>query len=236
MNTRAASIIASLALGAVAGAQVDTFDAYPANMQLDGVNGWRAWDANPAAGAGLSSLYARSGSSSLDIIGSSAGNVSDMVRTYDATSGRWSVTAWQYIPSTTTGADAYFIVLDTYSDLGPKHWATQVRFDLANNTVSDDLYGSFGNLPLVRDRWTPIRVDIDLDANTQVVSYDNQQLFSAPWLRYGGGQAAVAAIDLYGGSSSHVYYDDVGFASLPAPGPAALAGIAGLFFLRRARN
>lgn len=233
------SIICTIALAGacqIASAQSLMFDEYAPGTALHGVDGWLGWDNDAASGAATSALFAHSGSSSVAIRGSASGASSDLVHEYNLTSGQWQFTAWQYIPSGATG-DTYFILMDTYAAGGAKHWATQLRFDLSNDTVQDNLFGSFGNLPVVRDQWVPIRVDIDLGANSQAIWYNDQHLTTVAWNRYGGGAARLQAVDLYGSSTTTVYYDDVGVAALPTPGSVSLAtvGIAASVLRRRAR-
>lgn len=231
-----ACLIAVAGAGQIAAAQTLMFEEYAPGTQLHGVDGWKGWDNDAASGAATSALFAHSGSSSVAIRGSASGAISDLVREYDITSGQVQFTAWQYIPSGARG-DTYFILMDTYAAEGPKHWATQLRFHLTANKVQDTLPGSTGHLPIVRDQWVPIRVDIDLAANSQSVWYNNQHLTTVPWSRYSGGAMRLQAVDLYGSTTSTVYYDDVGVAALPSPGTVSLASAGfGVAVLRRRRR
>ena len=124
--------------------------------------------------------------------------------------------------------------MNTYVDGGAKNWSTQVRFDLNRNTVYDDLGGGSNVLPLIRDQWVPITVDIDLDNNTQVISYNSQTLFKGAWTRMGGATLSLAAVNLYGSSASHTYYDDVSLIQIPAP--ASVAAIGGVMVFTRRRR
>ena len=134
----------------------------------------------------------------------------DNVHLYTPTSGQWTYTVWQYIPSSSTGSGAYFILMNTYVSGGAKAWSTQVYFDLNSNILYDNLSGGItGNiLGIVRDQWIPIVVNMDLTAGTQTFTYNNQLLFTGSWNRQGGA-LAFAAVDLYGNGASHVYYDDI---------------------------
>ncbi len=184
---------------------VEGFQGYAPGTALNNVGGWRLWDNNPAVVAYTTNTLARNGGLSCDILAPS-----DVVHIYTPTSGRWLYTAWQYIPSSTTGTDTYFILMNTYNANGAKYWSTQVRFVLGSNQLYDNLVGGVtGNvLTIVRDAWVLISVDIDLDAGTQTVRYNDQLLYTASWNRLGGVRA-FAAVDLYGSSASHVYYDDI---------------------------
>lgn len=220
----------------LAAAQTLMFDEYAPGTQLHGVDGWRAWDGNAANGAVTSALFARSGTSSLAIQGRASGRISDLVQTYNLSSTHLVFTAWQYIPSSLTSGDSYFILMDRYNEGGAKHWATQLQFNLASNTVRDNLYGSFGNGTIVRDRWVPIEVDINLALNQQSVYYNGLHVFSSAWNRYSGGQLSLAAVDLYGSSGGTVFYDDVGVAAAPTPGAATLGACASLLMLGSRRR
>lgn len=185
---------------------LESFENYSITNSLSDVGGWVLWDNNSAVTAYPSATFARSGTQSVDIL-----QTTDLVHSYAISSGTWTISAYQYIPSTTTGTDHYFILMNTYQAGGTKYWSTQVRFLLTNNTVSDDLPGGQGTITprtLVRDQWVPIVVTIDLEANTQTFTYNGESVLTGPWVRYGG-TTDIAAIDLYGSSASHVYYDDL---------------------------
>ena len=197
-----AGLIAAM-IALVAGEFSDDFNSYPNRHQLHGVNGWRGWANNSAAGAQTTVSFRRSNAKSVDIT-----STSNLVQPLTATSGKWQVTAWQYIPSSTTGANTYFTLLNTYSDSGTKNWSTQLYFNLTSNLVQDNLSGSVGSVAIVRNQWIPIVVDIDLGSNTQSIYYNSTLVGTVAWNRTGGA-AALAALNLRGGAASHVYYDDI---------------------------
>lgn len=183
----------------------DGFEGYTTGTSLNGLGGWTGWD-NSAGAAGWSyGTLARSGAKSQDVR-----NTSDSVRTFNYTSGKWTFTVWQYIPSTVTGSDTYFILMNTYAAGGSKGWSTQIHFVFSNNTVADNMQGGVtgSTRTLVRNQWVPISVDIDLDAGTQTAKYNGQVLFTGSWNRQGGSKR-LAAVDLYGSTANHVYYDDM---------------------------
>lgn len=183
----------------------DGFEGYTLGQSLNGLGGWTGWD-NAAAAAGWSTAtVARTGSRSQEIR-----TTTDSVRTFNYTSGKWTFTIWQFIPTNATGADTYFILMNQYVAGGAKQWATQIRFQLSNNTVYDNITGGVtgSTRTLVRNQWVPISIDIDLDAGTQTAKYNGQVLFSASWMRRGGPKA-LAAVDLYGSTANLVYYDDL---------------------------
>lgn len=191
------------------GAWAEDFDSYALGSQLHGSGGWKGWNNNPAFGALVSDVEARSSPHSVAILGSS-----DLVHEYSGhTSGQWVYTAWQYIPSSYTG-QGYFILLNTYNDGGAKSWSVQVYFRGSSDIVHSDFDGS--QLALIRGRWVEIRIEIDLDADRQTFYYDDQVLYQDKvWSTgvSGSGATTIEAVDLYAGGSSTIYYDDLSLKS-----------------------
>ena len=194
----------------------ENFDSYGTGSQVVGQGGWTGWDNNPAFGAFTSSAQAQSVPNAVDISGAS-----DLVQEYSGyTSGQWVYTAYQYIPSSLSGT-SYFIMLNTYNPGGPNNWSTQVRFDSGTGLVANDGV-SGGTLSLVTNQWVEIRVEIDLDVNTQDFYYNNQLLYSGTWTEEnsGGGILNIAAVDLYANGATSVYYDDMSLGNSAGAGTA----------------
>jgi subtilisin family serine protease len=183
----------------------EDFDSYATGQNLHGVNGWKGWDNNPAFTAFTSDTQARSTSNSVEIEGNN-----DPVREFDGiAAGQWTFTTWQYIPSSMTG-ESYFIMLNTYNDNGTKSWSVQVNFNGTTNLVTNT--GASGQtLPLVTDQWVEIRVEIDLNSDTQSFYYDDQLLYTGSWTTEvnPGGVLSIGAVNLYANNASAVYYDDM---------------------------
>lgn len=194
---------------------IDHFDTYVTGSQMHLQGGWKGWDSSPAAGALTSSTQARSPVNSVDVL---AGT--DLVHEYTGyTTGTWTYTAWQYIPTGMTG-NQYFILLNTYADGGPNNWSTQVCFNSTAGTVVDDIPGdcsTAGTVNIVFDQWVELRVVIDLDANTQTFFYNGQLVYSDTWTEHisGGGVANIAAVDLFANGSTSVFYDDISLSNMP---------------------
>jgi N-acetylneuraminic acid mutarotase len=190
----------------------ENFDSYANDSQMHGQGGWKGWFNDPAAGAFVRDDQAHSAPHSVEIAGAS-----DLVHEYSGyTTGSWTYTAWQYIPASLTG-QTYFILLNSYDDAGSNlNWSLEMQFDSTTDTVyNDGLAG--GTLPMIYDQWVEIRVEIDLDADTQTVFYGGDLLFTGSWTEgmSGSGALNIAAVDLYAGSgASAIYYDDI---SLAAP-------------------
>jgi hypothetical protein len=182
---------------------MDDFDAYVAGTGLIGQGGWEGWDNSPAADALVSTMYSHSAPNSAQIL-----PTSDLIHQFSGyTSNIWVFTAWQYIPSSFVG-QSYFLLLNTYNHGGPYNWSCQVMFD-AVGVVQSDPEGA--TLPLIRDQWVELRVEIDLDTDVQTFYYGGQMLYQKSWIDgvSGGGVLNIACVDLYGNNADFIYYDDV---------------------------
>jgi uncharacterized repeat protein (TIGR01451 family) len=184
----------------------DDFDSYATGSQLHGQGGWKGWFNDPGAGALTSDAQAHSTPNSAAILGAS-----DLVREYSGyTSGKWVYTVWQFVPTNFNG-QSYFILLNTYNEAGSGlNWSVQVMFDSASNLVTNT--GASGGVrPLLKDQWVELKLEIDLDADTQSFYYDGELLYSGTWTNEvsGGGALNIGAVDLFANSASIVYYDDL---------------------------
>lgn len=211
---------ALLALAAPAAAQwSDNFDSYPANIVLDNVGGWFGWDNAPAVAGTVVRTRSRSAPNSL-LVGATTDAVHPQL---GLTSGRWTLTAWQYIPTGGLTANVYFILNNVYSHGGPYTWATQLNCSSTTATVTDDLRTGTPQ-PIVFDQWVEYRLEIDLGANT-VVNYYNGAQVSAGVYNIRGGPVAIENLNLYsaGGTCN---WDDIRVAFAPrdlqAPAPTRM--------------
>jgi hypothetical protein len=184
----------------------DDFDSYPTDFSLHGTGGWKGWSNNPAATAYTRDEFSVSPPNSVEVTGPT-----DLVHEYSGyTTGQWVYSLMQYIPTSFVG-QTYFILLNQYDDAGANlNWSTEVIFDSALNLVGNDGPAG-GTLPMIRGQWVEIRVEIDLDANTQSFYYGGSLLFSDSWTEgmSGGGILDIAAVDLYANGASPVYYDNI---------------------------
>jgi PEP-CTERM motif len=200
----------------------ENFDSYAAGSQMHGQGGWKGWDNSLAAGALVSNAFAVSSPNSVAIAGDS-----DLVHEWTGlTTGRYEVSAMQYIPSGAT-ATTYFILLNIYNDGGPYNWSVQATFNLDTDTLTDDFAPDpKPTLPIVRDQWVKIAADIDLDADTVNFYYNNTLLSTHAWKTGGESVSEIKAIDLYAGNSpaTMAYYDDVVIQAIPEPSVLCLLG------------
>jgi len=199
----------------------DNFDSYETGSPLHGQGGWEAWDDNPATTPYVSDAQSRSSPNSVDIAWFN-GNSADIVQQFtDVNSGNWRLMAWQYVPSDMVG-QSDLILMNTYSHGGTHNlqdWSLQIAVSASAGNIWD-LDNTADSLPLIKDEWVLIRIEIDFEANIQEVYYGGELLLTKSWTDgvTPGGAKNFAAIDLYADTvtSSSVYYDDM---SLEIPQP-----------------
>jgi hypothetical protein len=206
----------------------ENFDSYANGSQIIGQGGWVGWDNDPTVGAVVSSLYSESAPNSIRIFGTSSSSYTDLVRQFSGyTSGRWQLSASQYIPTASIGK-TYVILPNNYNHNGPYNWTVQTSFDLGPaNVAVDDFWGGSA-VPILRDRWVDLVYDIDLTANT-VSAYYNGTLFSTHvWQTGADGLNEISAIDLYS-DAGPAFYDNIRLVAIPEPGAVSLLTAFGLF-------
>lgn len=205
---------------------IDQLDQYVAGSDLLGQGGWEGWDNVPTVGGLITNTTSRSPDNSLQVV-----NATDLIHQYSGyTSGKWTYTAWMYIPNTyapTATEYQYFLMQNEYNHGGPYQWSVQMTFR-DDGMVHADLGGgtNITAMPYVIDEWAKITVDIDLD-NDWCQLYYNGVLLDDPALAdhpllgggyswtagiFGGGSGLmnIASVDLYAGNcATPVYWDDL---------------------------
>ncbi len=206
----------------------DTFDSDPLGSAC-GVSGWQPW-LNGSSGCGtITAEQARGAGNSMKIAGSPpnpSGKADDAVYVTDLASGAWTITAHILVPTSSHGR-AFVNLLNTYPlNL---NWSTDIAIDADTGLVQD--IGNPGGtpVPLVRNQWVELRIDVDLDGDTVSAFYDNQQfIFSRSWSNgdSGNGQKRLQALDIYSGEPvgiTTMYVDDVSIRAVCSPGNACPA-------------
>ena len=198
----------------------DNFDSYVPGSVIAGQGNWENWFLG-ATDAFVSSAQSNSPGNSLEM-----NPISDVVQQFSgANSGEWIARAMTYVPSSATGQQL-FILLNAYNNNGDtslSNWSTQILLDCDTNLVSDfDQGAASPTLPLTRGQWVQLRVEIDLDSNTQTVFYNNAMLLTESWTEGvpgSGGALNIACLDLFSNGGSQMWYDDV---ALLEGGPVAI--------------
>ena len=190
----------------------EDFDSYTNGQSLQGVNGWKGWDNTSANAALVSNAYASNGSNSVAIspTGALGTGPSDLVHEYSTPgTGLFIYSADTYVPFDSIGTGVqYFILLNVYNDgaEAPKNWALQ---QLLSTDESLAYVVDLGiQADLLYDEWVTIRVEIDLDNNTQSLWYGDTELFTAQtWAS--GGAVEIGAVDLWNNNAGVMYYDNM---------------------------
>lgn len=221
------SVFAVVGMATTASAQYfDGFESYALGALNAG--GWDGWDGSAAARGSVTNAFAHSGNQSIEISGGA-----DAVHPFSGqfTSGQWTMTAWMLLFRNDHTTDTFFIVNNRYTHGGPYTWTIELQFDTATGRVLDDFRPEDVVL-IAYDRWAEIRIEFDLDNDTQTTFYDGIFLSTGTMTRSAGDPLVIANIDLFTlGATS--YYDDIGI--VPAPGAMGLLAVSAGLFLRRRR-
>jgi len=194
---------------------VDDFEGYLPTTGLEGQGGWEGWDAVMTTSTSVSTMFASSGSNSIEV----AAGADTIHQFAGVDAGVWTLTAQQYIPSGGQGI-SYFIVMNQYNHSGPYQWSIQIGFNHNTGMLQCDCGGTTQILsPIVFDQWVELRAEIDLDLDYVEIFYDNVLINGYIWSSgtFGNSSYAtrsIAAIDLYPDTPgnplvSSVWYDDI---------------------------
>lgn len=186
-------------------ALIENFDAYPSGSTIVPQGGWEPWDGDPTVQFGtVTAAQSLSPPNSLEI-----DQTDDIVHRFSGlTSGQWVLEVHQYIPAGLSGQQ-FVILLNTYTSAADANWSTQLVADSATGMVSD--FNGTGSTPIIFNQWVTIKVEVDLDADHQVVSYDGNVVIDDTWSGHipPAGAVEIAALDLFSNGATRVFYDDI---------------------------
>lgn len=185
----------------------DDFDSYANGSGLHGQGGWECWDNDIAFDAYVTDAQSQSSPHSVSII-----PTSDIVQIFSENSGEWIMTASHYIPSSSTGQQ-YFIMCNTYPALYSEDWSLQLHFDSDADNMTIEWEGTVVT-PIIFDQWVEVKIEIDLNTDTQSIYYNGNFVESVNWSS--GGAVAIACLDLFSDGGSTIYWDDCSLVSAGA--------------------
>ena len=176
----------------------ENFDSYAAGSGLSGQGGWFPWGDTPAGEAYVTTDMARSAPNSLDAI-----PTADMVHEFNVMSGTPEISAWNYIPTGSTG-DQFFILLSVYMG-NDSEWTLQLKFACDDSQLI--VTEGTAIVPIVYDQWVEVKVEIDLAANMQKIYYNGVLIDTIAWSPTSIYQ--FGALDLFSDGGSSIYWDDI---------------------------
>ena len=183
----------------------ENFDSYSAPSEIIGQGGWAGWNNDSRVGADVVSTNSYSGENALQ-----CRTNTDVVKIQRGlNSGQWVVRARVFLPPGHTGG-TWLILLNRYSHNGQQNWSTQVELS-GGRVVSHGGDGFFDEVgvgrAIVVGEWGELRVDIDLDANRQVIRYDGELVHESVWQI--GGINELQAVNLWSDEGGPGLFDDV---------------------------
>ncbi len=188
----------------------DDFDSYAAESLLHGQGGWEAWDLITEFSPYVSDEQSRSAPNSVELNwdGDACSDIIHMF--YGVNSGQWTITAWWFLPEEFEGVSSF--ALHNKYEHGVHEFPRDNSLVLQADSQADTIYdlGGSGSLPLIRDEWVEIRVEIDFESDIYDAYYNSTLLGSDSWTR-GEGQKNLACIDLCNDwkESNETYFDDI---------------------------
>ena len=209
-------VLVLLMASAAAADWSENFDSYAAGSGIAGQGGWVTWDNASGVDAYVTTAQAQSSPHSLEIE-----PTSDVVQEFNIASGIWTISAWNYTPSSATG-DQFFILLTHYEGGANSDWALQLKF--ANDIGQMSVEEGTGLVDIVDDQWVEVKVEIMLGMNTQNIYYNGNFVETIPWSPTSG-ILELDALDLFSDGGSSVYWDDIMLVEELALAPTTWAAI-----------
>jgi len=201
----------------------ENFDSYASGSGIVPQGGWLYWGATGQVNATVDNTFAASAPNSL-----LATVESDNVQVFNITTGQWQCKVKTYYPTGAVGI-GYFIMLNTYTNpyVSGGNWSIEVHFDSTLNAVQSInrtvANGGPGNtqVPLIRDQWVELVINIDLVADTFTMTYGGQPLVTTngKWSQNASaavGLPQIQCIDLYS-QMTDFRWDDLSLLPVAAP-------------------
>ncbi len=193
----------------------EDFEAYSVGQGVSTMGDWEIWPGG-TQDAIVSDAFASSGTKSSDWSFTGA----DVIQVFSGlTSGQYTLSVNTYVPTGSAGS-YYIIGINTWGGTGTAAdtmWSLQVHFNTLLGEILPDCAGCGAFASIINDEWVEFRAEIDLDADTYDMYYDDVLLAEdICWSCgvFGGelGATEIAVLDLFTLSSSgpnEFYMDDV---------------------------
>ena len=201
----------------------DGFEDYAVGGGVIGQGAWVGWENVGTDDAVVVNTIVHSGDKSLQVGGEA---MVDLVPQFSGvTSGTWTVSAWTYVPSGTTGGfDMGGLSRHKgFQGATDTQWFGHIGFSLGDGTN-----GTFGSEAVQYDTWVEIKSVLNIDAHTFDLSYDGVPSGSGSWNETLDN--ALVGLDVWTpGGTGTMYVDDMSL--VPEPGTLSLLGVGGVCLL-----
>jgi hypothetical protein len=175
----------------------DDFESYQVGSDIVGQGGWELW----YTGGESAVVSDEHGSKNMK-----QHAFSDIVQRFNISEGQWVLSVDTYLPS--GSGEAFIILMSNYAN-GNDQWNIQFRMDSEFGVVEVQFLDV--TAPVILDQWVNFRAEIDLDADTAKIFYNNELLWEGAYTEgvNGTGSTDIAALDLYSNGADPVYFDNV---------------------------
>ena len=176
----------------------ENFDSYAVGSDINGQGGWQNMQVFRPTPLQVSSTFSRSEGKSLELTPQTQqGDIRIVGHPYpQATSGRWEVSFWWYVPYATE--HALFQIDDVL-------YARELSCDHEYLTLWDGENGAVASATLKTGQWVPVRYLVDLDNDTYEVWYNGTSLYTGVF----PATNITFMVGSLNGPTSNGYIDDV---------------------------
>ena len=176
----------------------ENFDSYGVGSDINGQGGWQNMQIFDTTPLQVSNTPSRSGGNSLELTPQThQGDIRIVGHPYpQATSGRWEVSFWWYVPYATEHA---FFQIDN------ELYARELSCNHEYLTLWDGENGAVASATLIAGQWVPVRYLVDLDSDTYEVWYNGDSLYAGVF----PATTITFVVGSLNGTTSNGYIDDV---------------------------